>query len=480
MRQRRDRRDDVRAIRGAFDGERALPDRGQEVGGIEVHADALCHTETLQARSGKDHRVVLALVELAQAGVDVAAQYAHLDRGIALPQLRLAPQARRADHRLVRKVVHRGEAIADERVARVLALGDRRQREARGHFHRHVLQGMDGEVGFAGAHRRFDLLDEQSLAADRRERPVEDAVALGGHPGQHDLAPRIQRLQPVADVLRLPLRERGLAHGDDKAIRRRDRHRGEFYSPACGRRRAVAFWRAMPVPPTPLDLANTVVRNLVPLGGILFFGWSATNVLILYFVDTMLAMAVMFAGLMRYFMPPPKDEGVAARLNAEAGYVAVALCSSRPSLRYRSACRWFSSVPWPTSRSVRTLRGPVLPRRARPAGDRGVLVVPRAVSRAADAYSRGAEAQAALRAGLPALDRGDHRDLHGRCVPLRTVCAVHLRRDLCRCEHHDRRRARQVPARDARGAEDAEPLPGTPPAPAPPAFKAHRRNKRKR
>ena len=81
----------------------------------------------------------------------------------------------------------------------------------------------------------------------------------------------------------------------------------------------------MPAPPTPLDLANTVARNLVPLGGILFFGWSAMNVLILYFVDTMLAMGVMFAGLARYFMPPPTDDGFAARLNAEVGVVGAAL-----------------------------------------------------------------------------------------------------------------------------------------------------------
>ena len=81
----------------------------------------------------------------------------------------------------------------------------------------------------------------------------------------------------------------------------------------------------MPTPPTPLDIAHTVARNLVPLGGILFLGWSAPNVLLLYFVDTMLAMAVMFAGLMRYFTPPTNQPGVAARVNAEVGYVAVAL-----------------------------------------------------------------------------------------------------------------------------------------------------------
>ena len=46
--------------------------------------------------------------------------------------------------------------------------------------------------------------------------------------------------------------------------------------------------------------------------------------LILYFLDTLLAMAVMLAGLMRYFLPPPKDEGWAARANAEVGYVGAA------------------------------------------------------------------------------------------------------------------------------------------------------------
>ena len=81
----------------------------------------------------------------------------------------------------------------------------------------------------------------------------------------------------------------------------------------------------MPAPPTPLDIANTVARNLVPLGGILFLGWSAPIVLVLYFVDTMLAMAVLFAGLMRSFLPPADDDGWAARANAEVGFVATSL-----------------------------------------------------------------------------------------------------------------------------------------------------------
>jgi hypothetical protein len=77
--------------------------------------------------------------------------------------------------------------------------------------------------------------------------------------------------------------------------------------------------------PNPFDVANTVARNLVPLGGILFLGWSAPTVLVLYFADTMFAMTVMFAGLAHHFIPPPKDDGWAARINGEAGAIGAAI-----------------------------------------------------------------------------------------------------------------------------------------------------------
>lgn len=80
----------------------------------------------------------------------------------------------------------------------------------------------------------------------------------------------------------------------------------------------------MPVATTPVEIANTVARNIVPLAGIVFLGWSAPTVLVLYFVDTMFAIAVMMAGVMRYFMPPA-DDGLAARANGEVGVVGAAL-----------------------------------------------------------------------------------------------------------------------------------------------------------
>lgn len=68
--------------------------------------------------------------------------------------------------------------------------------------------------------------------------------------------------------------------------------------------------------------AQIVARNLVPVAGILFLGWKAPNVLLLYFADTIFAIAVVAAGVLRHFAPPPKGEGWASRVNGEAGAIA--------------------------------------------------------------------------------------------------------------------------------------------------------------
>ena len=75
-----------------------------------------------------------------------------------------------------------------------------------------------------------------------------------------------------------------------------------------------------------VGLAQIVARNAVPMIGILFLHWSASNVLILYFLDTMLSMAVLFAGLAKSFSTPV--EGVAARIRQEFGFLFVALLVS--------------------------------------------------------------------------------------------------------------------------------------------------------
>ena len=141
------------------------------------------------------------------------------EQRIALAQLRLAAQARRADARAAGQLREIEIAIRDERVARILARGDRREREALRHVHRHVLQRMHGEIGAALGHRDLELLDEQALAADVGERLVEDPVALRRHaerPTSHAGYSAASRARMCSAC---HMRERGFARGDREPAR---------------------------------------------------------------------------------------------------------------------------------------------------------------------------------------------------------------------------------------------------------------------
>jgi hypothetical protein len=71
-----------------------------------------------------------------------------------------------------------------------------------------------------------------------------------------------------------------------------------------------------------LVVVPVIARQLAPLAGILLLGWQAPNVLLLYFADTLFAIAVIAAGVLRHFHPPPEDTDFADRINGEAGAVA--------------------------------------------------------------------------------------------------------------------------------------------------------------
>ncbi len=84
---------------------------------------------------------------------------------------------------------------------------------------------------------------------------------------------------------------------------------------------------AVATPPilSPIAIGQIVARNIVPVVGAIALGWPAINVLLLYFVDTMLSMGVLFAGLASYFSRQQSEDSAAARINGEAGAIAVAV-----------------------------------------------------------------------------------------------------------------------------------------------------------
>jgi hypothetical protein len=51
---------------------------------------------------------------------------------------------------------------------------------------------------------------------------------------------------------------------------------------------------------TPASIASLIARNLVPAVGVLFLGWSAGNLLVLYYLDTVLSAAVVILLIARH------------------------------------------------------------------------------------------------------------------------------------------------------------------------------------
>ncbi|OIQ71739.1 hypothetical protein GALL_466420 [mine drainage metagenome] len=225
MAQRRQRRGDVGALGADLDAQRGLADRRQQLVDVDRRADALGQPQALEPGGGQHDAVVVAGVELAQPGVEIAAQRRDAQIGPQRADLHFTAQARGADHGSGRQLAPVRRARRHPGVARVLALHDQRQGEALGQVHRHVLQRVHREVGAAVLERLLEFLDEQPLAADFRQRAVENLVAARGHALEHDFAIRIQRAQQALHVFGLPQREAAFAGRDDQAPRIR---RGRF------------------------------------------------------------------------------------------------------------------------------------------------------------------------------------------------------------------------------------------------------------
>jgi hypothetical protein len=95
-------------------------------------------------------------------------------------------------------------------------------------------------------------------------------------------------------------------------------HQQRASSPSGGR--AISSSPGATPAMEPIVVAQVVVRNVVPIVGILAFGWRPFNVLALYFVDTMMVIAALCAVIACGLTFVDKDS-VAGRLNSEAGFL---------------------------------------------------------------------------------------------------------------------------------------------------------------
>ena len=146
VRQGAERSHQVGAVTAHLDAQGALASGGQHLGGGELGADALAQAQALEAGGRQHDGVVLAFIELAQARVEVAAQWLDFQVRAQRVQQHLAAQARRADHGALRQLAQAGIAWRNKGVARVFALHHAGQGKAVGQHHGHVLERVHGDV----------------------------------------------------------------------------------------------------------------------------------------------------------------------------------------------------------------------------------------------------------------------------------------------------------------------------------------------
>jgi hypothetical protein len=188
-----------------FERECALAGGGTHLCGREALVNPLGAFEAVEASCGEDEGVALALFELAQAGVDVAADLDEGDVGAKGEELGAAAGAGRADAASGGEGVERPEGLADPDVAGVGALRDRGEGELRGELGGEVFEAVDGEVDAALFEGFLDLLDEDALAIEvwrRDEAGLLHAVAGGADDFKFDVVASVA--EGVEDVVGLP------------------------------------------------------------------------------------------------------------------------------------------------------------------------------------------------------------------------------------------------------------------------------------
>ena len=171
------RRQNRRVRRPRFDRQHSLSHRRQTFRRRQHRGNPLSPAQPAQPGRSQYDGVVLPLVEFSQSGVQVAPQILDPQVRPQPQQLGFAAQTGGSDRRPGRQFRQTGIATADKGVMRVQTGGYRRENQPRRQFRRHVLEAVHGQIDIPGQHRCFQFLGEQSLAADLRQRHVENLIA---------------------------------------------------------------------------------------------------------------------------------------------------------------------------------------------------------------------------------------------------------------------------------------------------------------
>ncbi|OIQ64163.1 hypothetical protein GALL_542870 [mine drainage metagenome] len=182
----------------------SLPGRWQHHRRIKQGTDARGQPQAFESRRSQHNRVIQTVIELAQTGVEITAQWLNLQVWAQCAQQGHAAQAGGSHHRPLRQGIQAGIPRRDKRITRVFPLHDTCQLKAVGQLHRHVLERMHRQIGPTVFECDLKLLDKQAFATYLAQCPVKNLVAQGGHSQQVNL---------VTELPKKGLNMFGLPHG---------------------------------------------------------------------------------------------------------------------------------------------------------------------------------------------------------------------------------------------------------------------------
>ena len=150
-----------------FERERPLPRRGSNFIHRETLVDVRGVLEAVETGGGEDERGALAGLPLAQASVDVTAEFDKFEVRAKSEKHGAAAWAGGTDAGAEGQHVQAPEIFADEGVAGVGARRDGGERKARRDLGGQVFERVHGEVDSPRCQGVFDLLDEDAGAVGR-------------------------------------------------------------------------------------------------------------------------------------------------------------------------------------------------------------------------------------------------------------------------------------------------------------------------
>jgi hypothetical protein len=201
-----------------LDADGTLTDGGHEDFRLKDFGNSSTESEAVEAGFSEKDSIVFTAFDFAQARVHVAAEFADVEIGACVTNLRLTAEAAGAEARALAQGCESLSGLCHhETIAHIVAAADHGKTETRRDVGRNILDAMNRKVDFFAEERVFQLFDENTLSADFGKAGLLEFVA--GGLDDYDFRVDSGGLEDLfADKFRLPAGQDASARSDSRRL----------------------------------------------------------------------------------------------------------------------------------------------------------------------------------------------------------------------------------------------------------------------